>query len=791
MALNTQAQQAQKYLEEHKISELFQQLTAALLFYKPDDPKDFILKQLETLRTSRKSNLPFFTRDDLHAIFRTFDATDRGYITLAQFREAMRIIGTGAVANPNPKGGTENRIEVAVFIEEALMVVRRWGPPPIGGPLAWGVVPNGPSGFGGPPRGPSMQQVQWTAHQTTDGRTYYYNAATKATTWDKPDELKNPLERALATLPWKEYTDKGSGRKYYSNTQTKQTIWEMPPEWKQMVERYERGESPLDAADGEGPHGAGQQVVVDFRTKEEAEEAFMKLLAETGVDANWSWEQTMRAVISHPMYRALKSLSERKTAYEKYVAEKRRQEREEQRKKYMRDRAEFLKMLGDHEDIKPSTKWRKVVEILKDHPAFTVIPGEKEREQLFEEWVLETRNKEKDEFRQRRKVNMGKFRNLLKSIPQIDRFTRWKDAQQFYKSTPEYQNDAALQAMDALDFLSVFEEHIKQLENDYEEARNRDQRLKRRQERKNREAFWAFLSELVERGILTSTTKWKQIYPIVKDDSRYMAMLGQPGSSPLEMFWDVLTDMEERSQGERKLVSEIMRERNITVTPETSFPLFLAQFSDERVTSVDKNTLRKVYEEQLERAIHRIKEDKRKEERRIRKRMDYFKALLKKVDPPLSGESVWEDVRPLIEDKRDFLDLTEEQRIEVFDYVVKKLRKKEGGRGGGGDDSDEEEDEREEERRRRDGRDRDRKDRDRERERERDRDRSRRDDDRDRERDRDKIDRRDRSRDREREAREKKLRHERPRRDRSATGSDDDHDRKRRKKDDEMEEGEI
>ncbi|KXS10076.1 hypothetical protein M427DRAFT_63010 [Gonapodya prolifera JEL478] len=638
-------------------------------------------------------------------------------------------------------------------------------------------------------------QAQWTAHQTTDGRTYFYNATTKATTWEKPDELKNPLERALATLPWKEYTDKSSGRKYYSNTQTKQTVWEMPPDWKQMVERYERGESPLETGDGDALHPGNQQVVVDFRTKEEAEEAFMKLLAETGVDANWTWDQTMRAVISHPMYRALKSLSERKTAFEKYVAEKRRQEREEQRKRYMRDRAEFRKMLEEHSDIKSSTKWRKAAELLKDHPTFNVIPGEKEREQLFEDWVVETRNKEKDEFRQRRKVNMEKFRNLLRSIPQIDRFTRWRDAQQFYKSTPEYQNDTALQAMDALDFLSVFEEHIKQLENEYEEARNREQRLKRRQERKNREAFWAFLSDLVERGILTSTTKWKQIYPIVKDDPRYNAMLGQTGSSPLEMFWDILTDMEERSQEERKLVSEIMRERNITVTPETSFPLFLAQFSDERVTSVEKHTLRKVYEEQLERAIHRIKEDKRKEERRTRKRMDYFKALLKKVDPPLTAEAQWEEVRPRIEDKRDFQDLSEEQRIEVFDAVVKKLRKKEAEKGGlgGGEDSDDDDDERDEERRRRDGRDRDRKERERDRDREKDRERerSRREEDRDRDRERERGDRRDRSRDRERDVRDKKSRHERSRRDRSGSASEDEHDRKRRRKDDEMEEGEI
>ena len=36
-----------------------------------------------------------------------------------------------------------------------------------------------------------------------DGRTYYYNKATKKSSWDKPPEMKTPGE---AACPWKEYT---------------------------------------------------------------------------------------------------------------------------------------------------------------------------------------------------------------------------------------------------------------------------------------------------------------------------------------------------------------------------------------------------------------------------------------------------------------------------------------------------------------------------------------------------------------------------------------------------------
>ena len=46
----------------------------------------------------------------------------------------------------------------------------------------------------------------WTEHKAPDGRTYFYNAATRASSWEKPDSLKTPAELELSKCPWKEYT---------------------------------------------------------------------------------------------------------------------------------------------------------------------------------------------------------------------------------------------------------------------------------------------------------------------------------------------------------------------------------------------------------------------------------------------------------------------------------------------------------------------------------------------------------------------------------------------------------
>lgn len=56
-----------------------------------------------------------------------------------------------------------------------------------------------------------------------------------------------------------------------------------------------------------------------FQTFEEGEKAFMHLLRKAGVDAGWTWDMTMRAIITDPLYKALSTLAEKKAAWQKVV----------------------------------------------------------------------------------------------------------------------------------------------------------------------------------------------------------------------------------------------------------------------------------------------------------------------------------------------------------------------------------------------------------------------------------------------------------------------------------------
>jgi len=79
----------------------------------------------------------------------------------------------------------------------------------------------------------------WT--EVTDkktGKTYYYHKATKKTSWKRPEPEPEPEEEEEIpepepeedTLPpgWTEVTDKKTGKTYYYNKATKKTSWKRP-----------------------------------------------------------------------------------------------------------------------------------------------------------------------------------------------------------------------------------------------------------------------------------------------------------------------------------------------------------------------------------------------------------------------------------------------------------------------------------------------------------------------------------------------------------------------------------
>jgi len=115
-----------------------------------------------------------------------------------------------------------------------------------------------------------------------------------------------------------------------------------------------------DGSENRPSHVQSDKNDPQYSSYADAEAAFFKLLKRNNVGADWTWEQTMKATIKEPQYKALKDPKDRKAAFEKYTAELRMQDLEKSKDRMAKLRQDFATMLKSHPEVKYYTRWRCV-----------------------------------------------------------------------------------------------------------------------------------------------------------------------------------------------------------------------------------------------------------------------------------------------------------------------------------------------------------------------------------------------------------------------------------------------
>ncbi|GAA5849569.1 hypothetical protein JCM8547_000500 [Rhodosporidiobolus lusitaniae] len=579
----------------------------------------------------------------------------------------------------------------------------------------------------------------WTKHTSPDGRPYW--SKNGQSVWEKPDELKTPAEREMASTGWKEYET--GGRKYW--VKGSETTWNMPKELSDIAARYAappvrpglptgpssfgHSQSPMQHPHPGGqisgspltPHSGALAVsggfspaglparptaaalppapvpssliaattTVSFATHAEAEAAFKSMLKELGVDSTWTWEQVMKEAITEPMYKALKTLQERKDAFQKYLEETRKEEAEERDKSLTRCRKEWHKVMEKlnggvnmEEGVKSWWSWERGRRVLKEKvPEVWAGPrNDEERKILFDEFIHKLRTTEETRMREMRGRNMDKLTAILQTL-QLDLAgpIRWQDVRAMFYRTPEWHRDPELQRIEPIDMLTVFEDEVRRAEKELAEQRQRVAEDKRRRARRARDDFNALLHDLVQSGQITSGTTWKSIYPLFAHDERYLAVLGAQGSSPLELFWDLVDELDVRAEEDQHVVELVAREKGLTVDEKTTEEEYVATLKgDERLANMPSSAIRATFDRLHSRAVRAAKDERRRAEKKLRLLIDDLRYAYKKIDPPVDIEKSYEEILSLIQDSPEFLALegNEEAARTAFEKFVKRQKEK-------------------------------------------------------------------------------------------------------------------
>uniref|UniRef100_A0AAQ4PMQ6 Pre-mRNA-processing factor 40 homolog A n=1 Tax=Gasterosteus aculeatus aculeatus TaxID=481459 RepID=A0AAQ4PMQ6_GASAC len=572
----------------------------------------------------------------------------------------------------------------------------------------------------------------WTEHKSLDGKTYFYNTETKQSTWEKPEDLKSPAEQMLSKCPWKEYKSDTGKPYYYNsqtkesrwtkpkeledlegkerlsddamapgtaaapamqadNTAAMVTVMEaeivaavseehLSQAAVHHVAEIKTVDAPVASSESSVATEAAASIEVTkeerpelqkktykWNTKEEAKQAFKELLKEKGVSSNSSWEQAMKMIINDPRYSALPKLSEKKQAFNAYKVQTEKEEKEEARIKYKESKETFQRFLENHEKMTSTTRYKKAEQMFNELEVWSCVP-ERDRLEIYEDVLFYLAKKEKEQAKQLRKRNWEALKNILDNMANVTYRTTWSEAQQYLLDNPTFAEDEELQNMDKEDALICFEEHIRALEKEEEEEKQKTLLRERRRQRKNREAFQKFLDELHDHGQLHSMSAWMEMYPTLSSDIRFANMLGQPGSTPLDLFKFYVEDLKARYHDEKRIIKDILKDKGFLVEINTSFDDFGSVISsDKRATTLDAGNIKLAFNSLLEKAEAREREREKEEARKMKRKEAAFKNMLKLATPPLEPETTWEGIRERFLKESAFEDVTlESERKRIF-----------------------------------------------------------------------------------------------------------------------------
>ncbi|CAG0880231.1 unnamed protein product [Cyprideis torosa] len=316
----------------------------------------------------------------------------------------------------------------------------------------------------------------WCVVWTGDGRVFYYNPSQRQSVWIMPPELfgRDDVQKLISQgPPPKNISGSSEGNEMPSAGGVRDT--DAPEPKRRKVDDEESGavkmessdskaaENHKDAKEGKEAGSGGAAGKLPFRKtdigKESAIEAevraareratvpletrmkeFREMLQEKEVSAFSTWEKELHKIVFDPRYLLLTS-KERKSVFEKYVKERAEEERREKKAKQKQAKQDFMDLLAEA-NLHGRSSYSEFANKFGRDERFRGMEKSRDRESLFNEYLLDVRRKEKEE-KQRKKDQIRKdFFELLRESHDkgtFDRHARWGEVKRSVDSDSRYK----------------------------------------------------------------------------------------------------------------------------------------------------------------------------------------------------------------------------------------------------------------------------------------------------------------------------------------------------------------
>jgi len=433
-------------------------------------------------------------------------------------------------------------------------------------------------------------------------------AATTAVASVAPIPQTEAVERA-----WEEYTDASTGNKYYSNGVT--SSWTKPEamiETEKMLEQAK--ENTVAPADPRSKKRKLAEAVVEFGSKEEALQAFKKMLADRDVAPAQKWSEIVKLFTasngtmtnkesnaeakSIAIWEACQNIlttGERKQALAEYQTKLAKDLRNKERQGRQRTKEGFLKLLAD---VVSSTtvsgrggngdggessngndisflRYQDIEGMLQKDERYHAVPDDETREMLFLEYVEEYRKREERRKQNEHREAQNQFVDFLKELEKQNSLTcaapySWNAFVDLLMGNDESvssDKDSLLTTISSSvlnneekDFIfKGFLDDMKQAE---EEDRLRSQEERRQAVLAQREFFRETLVQAAQDGKILPSSSYSSVVDSVLSQENSFAKLQQHDRDrPKELFEEFVNDWNEMYRRDRLFLSDLVRKR--------------------------------------------------------------------------------------------------------------------------------------------------------------------------------------------------------------------------------------